>query len=204
MIQDESISKKILKKYETAKLINKNQIKAKVKKLFIEKLDHLFDILVCQCPIIHCEKSECNKAHCLGGAHITCSCSREVKIPTMELRFILDQREKVGLKGGQMLIAGPDRKESVRQAENLARKMSKAPVEGGPGPSVELFEVVTEDLNHNEVMDTGDDDDYIELNRKSNDQNRTDLSCFIAEVIRYGVSDRAAAALYNGALKTIY
>ena len=103
-----------------------------------------------------------------------------------------------------MLIAGPDRKESVRQAENLARKMSKAPVEGGPGPSVELFEVVTEDLNHNEVMDTGDDDDYIELNRKSNDQNRTDLSCFIAEVIRYGVSDRAAAALYNGALKTIY
>ena len=105
-----------------------------------------------------------------------------------------------------MLIAGPDRKESVRQAENLARKMSKAPknsVEGGPVPSVELSEVVTEDLNHNEVMDTGDDDDYIELNRKSNDQNRTDLSCFIAEVIRYGVSDRAAAALYNGALKTI-
>ena len=201
VIQDQSISRKIQLNYETATLINQARAKAKVKKLFIDKLDTLFDILVCQCPIICCDKSECNKAHCQDGAHITCSCPRQVKIPPMELKFILDQRKKVGLKGGLMVIAGADRKEAERQAKSLARKQSEVSKEPAiAGPSVEDIDI--EDINNNEVMDIEDDEEFIEKNIPSN-QNRTDLSDFVAEVIRYGISDRAAAALYNGALKTI-
>ena len=201
VIQDHSISKKIKKTYETAMLIQRGKSKAKPKKVFMDQLDQLFDILVCQCPIKFCENPDCD---CLEGAHITCSCLRQFKIPTMELRFIHDQRQKVGLRGGEMVIGGTDRKEATRQAKNLARKQSKGPIDTtAGGSSIEISDMVINDINHNEVMDIEKDDDFTEIIRNSSNQNRTDLSSYTAEVIRYGVSDRAAAALYNAALKTI-
>ena len=39
--------------------------------------------------------------------------------------FIMDQRNKVGLKGGEMQIGGADRKEAARQERNLNRKQDK-------------------------------------------------------------------------------
>ena len=137
LIKDESITKKMLKSYETASLININRAKVKARKLFMDKLDHLFDILVSQCPIKLCESSDCNTAHCEGGAHVTCSCLRQFKIPTMELMFILDQREKVGLKGGEMQIGGADRVEATRQVENLLRKQAKGTTDTIGGDSGE-------------------------------------------------------------------
>ena len=68
LIKDESISKKLLKSYETALVINKNKAKAKAKNLCMQKVDHLFDILVCQCPINLCELADCNTAQCKGWA----------------------------------------------------------------------------------------------------------------------------------------
>ena len=122
LIKDESISKKIVKNYETALVINNNKAKAKSKNLFRQTIYHLFDILVCQCPINMCELSDCNTAQCEGGAHIFCSCPREYKIPSMELKFILDQREKIGFRGGEMQIGGADKVEAARQKKNLLRK----------------------------------------------------------------------------------
>ena len=77
----------------------------------IEKLEKVFDIVVRQCPIEHCSKSDCNPAHCSNGFHISCSCERDFKIPTMELRYLLDQREKVGQRGGSMQMTKVDKAE---------------------------------------------------------------------------------------------
>ena len=200
LIKDESISKKMLKSYDTAHAINRKKAKSKAKEIFMEKLDHLFDILVCQCPINLCEKPDCNTAHCNGGAHISCSCLRQFKIPPMELRYILDQREKVGLRGGEMQIGKPDRVEAARQEKNKA-KASTTTI--GEDSGVGNPDTVSDDCNNNEVVDMEADDNFISGTRQSHKQNRTDLSWYTAEVIRYGVSDRAAAALYNAALKTI-
>ena len=68
LIKDESISKKLYKSYETALLINQNKSKVKAKNIFIDKIDHLFEILVCQCPINLCELADCNTAQCKGWA----------------------------------------------------------------------------------------------------------------------------------------
>ena len=51
LIQDYSLVLKIQKCYEKAIKINQNKVTAKFKNIFIEKLDKLFDLLVCQCPI---------------------------------------------------------------------------------------------------------------------------------------------------------
>ena len=64
LIKDDSITKKMFKSYETASQININRAKIKAKKAFMDRLDHLFDILVCQCSINLCDKSDCNSAHC--------------------------------------------------------------------------------------------------------------------------------------------
>ena len=91
--------------------LRNSRLSAKAKKLFIEKLDKVFDIVVCQCPIELCSKSDCNPAHCSNGFHISCSCERDFKIPTMELRYLLDQREKVGQRGGSMQMTKVDKAE---------------------------------------------------------------------------------------------
>ena len=204
LIKDDSITKKMFKSYETASQININRAKIKAKKAFMDRLDHLFDILVCQCSINLCDKSDCNTAHCAGGAHITCSCLREFKIPAMELMFILDQRAKIGLKGGDMQIGGTDRKEATRQEDNLLRKQAKGSTSTVSGESEEDKPAnVIDEVNNNEVIDMEEDNNFIGKTRNSQKQNRTDLSYYIAEVARYGISDRAAAALYNAALKTV-
>ena len=59
---------------------------------FESKLDKLFDIVACRCPMQECRRCLCQG--CQTGVHITCTCAKESKIPIMELAFIRDQREK--------------------------------------------------------------------------------------------------------------
>ena len=56
------------------------------------------------------------------------------------------------------------------------------------------------DLQADITETTGEDESYIGEKEKRSSQCRTDISVFIAEVERYGISDRAASALYNAAL----
>ena len=120
--------------------------------------------------------------------------------------FIMDQRNKVGLKGGDMQIGGTDRKEAARQETNLLRKQSKDSTASTTAANISGVETSandTEDIAQDEPVAMVEDDDFVGVTRLGHNQNRTDFSSYIAEVSRYGVSDRAAAALYNAALKTV-
>ena len=205
LIKDNSIVIKVTRCYEKAMQINNHnhQVKAQSKRQFIERLDHLFDILVCQCSINLCSNSDCNPSHCNNGAHITCRCQREFKIPSMELRFIKDQRDKVWLKGGEMLMGAADKKEARRQ-EKLKQSGPKQVV-GASSTSKETSEEISVDIEPESdgLEDMEVDVEFAERTKTHCNQNRTDLSSYIAEVCRYGVSDRAGAALYNAALRTV-
>ena len=201
LIPDYPVLTKITRLYEKALQINNNKVTARVKHSFTDQLDKIFDILVCQCPIEKCAKPDCNPAHCHGGAHITCSCLRQDKIPSMELMFILDQRQKVGLTGGDMQMGNADKVEARRQADQEKRKLKKlADQKTLPANPVQVSSETIVEENDFEMED--DQDFHVKTKLKSQ-QNRTELTFYIAEVSRYGVSDRAAAALYNAALKTV-
>ena len=63
-----------------------------------------------------------------------------------------------------------------------------------------------EDDPEREPMDIEEQDDPIYVPEKescSSNETTTDLTYFIAECVRYNVSDRAAPALYNAALHTM-
>lgn len=97
------------------------------KEQFIGTLDRLFDILHCKnCPIQLC--SEFNCSDCDKMAHTVCTCSRELKIPTLELAFIKNQREKIGSKGDYQ-IGKKDTHEHNRQVKAEKRELDKMTAE---------------------------------------------------------------------------
>ena len=68
------------------------------------------------------------------------------------------------------------------------------------------MEYILEEDNCDIVLNVNEDEqdyDHGSSRKKKSSRNTTDISCFISEVIRYSISDRAAAALFNGALKSV-
>ena len=63
---------------------------------FTLKLDRLFDILNCKCLISDCKEFG-SKVIC--KQHIICNCSKEYKIPIIDIFKIKTKRDKVGSKG---------------------------------------------------------------------------------------------------------
>ena len=113
ILNDETIKQRIERQMESLKLIKQKKASAYQKKIFLSKLDRLFDILICQCEMAPCEADNCSVELC-SGAHVSCLCLREEKIPIMELGFIHDQRSKLG-HAGKMQMGRPDLPETIRQ-----------------------------------------------------------------------------------------
>ena len=78
-----TVKQRICRLYETALKPNRKQLNKVKTDNFLEKIDRLFDLLVCQCKFISCGESRCVKADC-AGVHLECFCLREYKIPEME------------------------------------------------------------------------------------------------------------------------
>ena len=211
---DDVIKKKIERLIDRATLVRKKKASTYQKNLLISRMDKLFDVLICQCEISPCEAEQCSSETC-SGAHVDCSCLREEKIPVMELGFIHDQRSKLGHKG-KMQMGRPDLPETIRQQDNNLRKEKEKLgqellktknqpsicISSQPGDNIES------EIDDNFPVDCGedsnDDPDFIissRQGRSNNSQNRINIMPFIAEVERYFVSDRAASALWNAALK---
>ena len=142
------------------------------------------------------------------------------KIPVLELEFVKDQRLKVGHRG-TLQIGQPDIPEAVRQQTareradqekltNEKQRLANIPV---PPVSDDSTDPACDDLGdhgdhggHGDLGDSDcvDDPDFIIGDKRCNkSQNRINIMPFIAEVERYFVSDRAASALFNAALKCV-
>ena len=75
------------------KVSNKQVKKAEADK-FGKKLDKLYDLTKCMCPITTCAEFKCAEMEgkaCKSQFHITCHRAREEKLPLLELGFILSQ-----------------------------------------------------------------------------------------------------------------
>lgn len=69
----------------------KDRGKLEIKEAFITMLDKLFDILNYKCEVklfSECEDPCSGGADCKHEVHISCSCSKDMKIPVKELVYI--------------------------------------------------------------------------------------------------------------------
>ena len=90
-------------------------------------LDRLLDIVHCQCPILLCleTNSGCpSPSLCKVKAHTLCSCTKDEKVPVLELEWLRSQREKIGEKGGMQMASVdlPFTKQVQKKEQNKARK----------------------------------------------------------------------------------
>ena len=92
---------KLIKAWEkVTDIALKKETKANVVSIWESKLDKLFDITLCQCPITLCEDSDqppCME-DCTKQAHIDCSCEAAQKVPVLDLAWLKGQKEKTRSK----------------------------------------------------------------------------------------------------------
>ena len=109
LLSSKAVSTKISRLYSKSIKFKSNKVTAKVSSLFKDSLYKLFDIISCQCEIINCGGDKaCRDVENCTGFHVFCTCPTEKKIPEKEVMIIKDQREKVGLHGGDMIMEGVD------------------------------------------------------------------------------------------------
>ena len=219
ILSEKSVNHKVSRLLETAKLFKQNKLKTKPKKHFNENINKLFDIIACSCEFIKCgEGSACSKKEDCSGFHVLCSCPQEKKIPDNEVMYVKDQREKIGLLGGEMIVGGRDKateekikddaeKKKKQEEKNAKRSAEAAQVE-------ETVKRMRYENNKEDDSNLLEEDTYIEPEEsdgfnipteKNKETNYTtlDISLFVAEVARYGVPDRPASALWNAAVKCL-
>ena len=228
ILSDDAIKKKLKLAWETAQNISVKKIsKAAQIKLFEDKLDKLLDITRCRCPILLCKDfgcpdkcsrckqcgrcGQCKKCkeceECKQGAHISCSCTKDVKIPILELRFILAQREKTAEKGAMKISVIVDMVEQKKKNKQEARRELDRERDENRN---EKEDRATEDLHQRKEMER-QEGRMQEMLHKENDheilseevltvsdhlavRNMMDVSGLASTAVRYSASSRMAAA----------
>ena len=126
IIPEKALYVKVKRLHDLSINAKNKKLKAKVFKTYKEKLNRLFDPIVCQCEIVKCEgREKCRDPGQCTGCHALCSCNKEDKIPDKEVKYVKDQRDKVGLLGGNMFSTGQDiegEKLMEEEAEEQQRK----------------------------------------------------------------------------------
>ena len=139
--EDRNILAKLTALWDKAvKIARKQLTSAKDIEKLEEKLDKLFDITKCRCPIVDCcdegvvcTGCHCEEADCAGcpknlkdipPCHVICVCPASQRIPILDLPFIRAQRAKIGEKS-EVMIASVDKKESHKQNTEAHKKKEK-------------------------------------------------------------------------------
>lgn len=190
---------KLVKEWNNAKQCSKETAKAALVSQFNERLDKLFDLCKCKCNIYECAEKSCDG--CEHQAHVNCTCPRNEKIPLMELKFMKCQRNKVGDRS-DMQIGTLDKPESKRQARLLKRKERESNHKRARSSSDDIL--LERDQENSEEMDLQDeydnkDDPDVMFDRPSS-RNYLNVSRISSAAVRYGVSNRAAAAISTATL----
>ena len=200
-------------------IVRKQKNTSKLHKQMQGTLDHLFDIMKCQCTTkcvddlgnhTDCVEQDCDrkKQH---KHQINCICVKEFKIPVLELPFIRAQRLKVGDKCVYQMGAD-DKPESKRQQDTLDRKdldlkrkmvteeKDKLDEEKNLRDNERVKEFLDEIPDEAEGgKDDEDDLDYLNdrITRMLNksDQNRSSFPTVASVSMRYGASNRMTAAI---------
>lgn len=168
---------------------------------YTNKLHKLFDICACKC------KTKChihlNCDETCTEVNVDCKCPRSDKVSKDELPFLLDQRTVrkmyiggVDVKTSKILTVRELRKKSTKQGEEETK--SKTDIDQ---PTTSAYEEglssSDEDSKPAELVATGSDSDS---EHERGQQMRIPLPNLAMQADRFGVSDRAAAALATATL----
>ena len=190
----------------------------------LSKCSHL-KLKLCEldCKLDNCSHNQikvcvecitCGLASCQHKKSIICACSKEMRLPALDLSFVRAQRLKVGDKGAYQMGL-EDKKETKQQQKTQTRKKQDNKEEENRNKKAEetkheeMLRKADAEEYLDEVPDEADtsNNNYIEFkNMRVDDklklslQNRTSFPTLAAVSLRYGASDRMTAAIATAAL----
>ena len=156
---------------------------------------HIFT--ACKCEIYLCDNERANCNGCQYGAHISCSCPQKQKIPLLELRWLYYQRQKVGEKS-QFQMALKDIAETQKNIRAVKRKMAEIERKA---KSKKVDEAII--LESSSEKSSNSNDSAENHPSKSNYNRDFQIINTAAASIRFGVSQRATAAITFGFLQDL-
>ncbi|CAG4928614.1 unnamed protein product [Colias eurytheme] len=183
----------LLKPYKSRKNVETYQARLK---LFKEEAQFLFDIAACKCENFN-----------------LCKCPKELKVPILERAFLIDQRTE-----RKMGIGRIDLKISTQNARRFLRKQPRETRQANC--STEPSSSYAQNVIEEQFLPDTSSSSVESTNEKNQDQlpsepsllmsrevtqkrNTISLATVARTVDRYGVSDRAAAAIVSAAFQDV-
>ena len=200
--------KKLVKLWKDTNDVAWGRVKQKKKDSVINSLDTLMDISKCRCALQSCEEVSC-QGNCKGGAHIVCHCAQEMKLPKLELGFILAQRTKTG-DYGSLQIGHVDITESKKMEKSAARKEKEA-MRGTKIQEDYQNIIIEQEVSFDDSVGTQSDTDDTtegmepekEKPKEKSNRNMINVEKVALAAIRYNVGDRPAAAIATATLECV-
>ena len=202
ILPDKTINNRIRRIYEKGLEITRSHPKEEIVAKFKDDMGNLFDICSCSCPSGTCEAAKCKLNKC-DGYHLLCNC--QIKVPKMEVRFLLDQRSERNMQivGVDSVVTDMWRRaeerelaedlRSIKHKQNLVKQREEA------FEASKEFENLDENLNI--VESSNHDKDYNPpVWLEDIGQNRTRLPKTAEACDRYLIGDRAGAAIASAVL----
>lgn len=189
---------KIRKSYNRDK--DKTSFKQKIEE-FKLRSSSLFDVAACKCAIyVDCTCKKTPNA-CECAISINCTCDKAKKIPSLELRFIFLQR-----KCGLGRIGSVDIKVTKKLNQRIKRKIREHQrVQSELNISNSKAEEHREDSLFSDHYSPDSDDEYKPSTSSANlhSQMRVKMCATALNSDRFGLSDRATAAIASSVLQDI-
>ena len=213
LIEEGSVLKKIECLFQTSVKAKANRLKGSNLKTFQEKLDLLFDIILCHCQFLICGGGERCTITDSTGFHVHCACPLANRIAEKDVSFVKDQREKIGLLGGKMWVMGREKKiEKMLQKKAEKEEKSEKRAEKRAEEAAKVEQLIKQRKEESSITlespdvdyaTLEDEEEYIGETEKVTRQTRINIETFVAEIIRAKNSPGSAAAIWNAVIKCL-
>ena len=218
---EKAVQLRLSRAWATISEIARGKARKAIKEEWEPRLDKLFDISFCRCPIVLCgEDGAPCKETCDAQAHCLCKCDPKLRLPKKELIWIKAQREKEGSVSSMQefrldaeetaKLRKKDLRKSVDQArlERQREEVLKAKQQAATivDPCTVTFDAddMGDDMDiadsNDEIVSDSEDDSVSEKPESYLKRNHLDISSAAVASVRFGVSSTATAAIINGLL----
>ena len=183
LISQKNIEGRLKRKYEKGIYLIRNTIKKDIP-TYEEEQNSLFYICSCDCVTISCQDIKCRAKKC-DGYHLDCKC--EVKVPKIEIQFLLDQRStrKMKIEGIDMKVTATWERSEERENKEAekANESEQAKLEDSvrQGDAQKEFELLDEDTEQAFSESTDTDYQLKVIAVAASSQNRTQIPYLVSD-----------------------
>ena len=177
----------------------------------------IFDVSLCKCPYVKCDEVGCMAENCSLFHGVTCTCTKESKVPPQELSFLHDQRhgrkctisEKIDKAATKKMAAISLREEAMekQRKKEEQRVQEEAMAQLAANEDNMIYENIEEEQEDSppatKRRKRTSDGDFVGSRERCSDRNMQDLENLAEACDRFDLDSNAIAYACNAYQKDI-